>query len=504
MRTATTITALLTTGIMGAAVGDAGVDFRTDAWLSSRPVLNGQGEEIAKVSDMILDRGEGRITHLVVTTGRILGMGGRDVAIPFGAFTWNANADSLVVDATLEELKTFPEFSASTWAAMLESDDAKSDLRRNLASDTGAAGDPYAGSLQSAESVEVKGVVKSVERTQSSTFGDQTVLTIRTDDGQSRTVSIGPSWYVSGGDFVPMRGDTVEIKARQLPRDPNRMAVAYELQSGDRHLRLRDRDGAPAWSLPVIPLEGRQYQSPYWRYMLGSSLRGSKVSCRGETCGKVENAIVERRSGDIAFLSIDPDKAFLGIGDTSRLIPWSVVSVAHNGMLRIDASKEMVLASKPTPSNLSELSSDVSSSVYSAYEVREPRFRPVTPRTPRGVVAGDAWSARGAIIAAVEKDSVRTISGKVKSESEVTLDQDVPPARAIVVEGSQGEETVLLGPSSYMSKQSAVCKPGELVTIEVIRTRINGQSHWLARSFEVDGTRVELLDRSGRPTWDRR
>lgn len=502
MRTSTTLAVLVTAGLVGTAIGDSGVDFRTAKWLGDRSVINGKGDSIATASDMILDRGEGRVTHLIVKTGTTLGLGGRAIAIPYAAFNWNPTAESLVLNSTEEELKTFPEFTATEWTEMMEAAESKGNLRRSLATDPAAVSDPYSGSLDDAEVVRIRGVVRSVSRERTSSFGEQTLVTVETGEGPPRTVALGPSWYVAGGSYVPMRGDEVVINARELPRDPSRLAVATDIRSDDRELRLRDKAGAPAWSVKSIPVGERKYESPYWRYMLASSLRGSGVSCRGENCGVVENVIVERHSGDIAFLSIDPDAAILGIGDTSRLIPWSVVSVSHDGKIRIDASKEMVLASQPTPSELNELTGRLSESVYSAYGVSPPRFHAVTPTQPSGVATGDAWGRRGAIITGIERDSTRTLTGKVRRASELALASGIPPARSIAIDAGGTEEVVLLGPDWYMSKQALTCQPGDIVTAEVSKTRVNGKTYWIARSFEVNGTRVQVLDASNRPAWD--
>ncbi len=57
--------------------GATALDFRSCHWLTDRKVVNSNGEEIASVSDLIVDRGSGRIEYVVIKTGSTFGMGGR-------------------------------------------------------------------------------------------------------------------------------------------------------------------------------------------------------------------------------------------------------------------------------------------------------------------------------------------------------------------------------------------------------------------------------------------
>lgn len=371
------------TGDRRAGANDANrpLKFKTSKWLSSRDVVNNAGDEIAETSDLIIDRGTGTVTYIVVKSGTTMGLGGREIAIPFGAFTCDAAHENLVLASTSDELKTYPEFSAKNWSAMMESKEAKSDLRRRLATEGSTASDPYGTSLADAQREKIEGTVKEVRRS-SGAYGEQTVVVVDTDKGQ-RTIALGPTWFVNGGNYVPMRGDKVVVNAMTLPRDPNHNAVALNLKSGDKDtLNFREGTGAARWTSDTLDYCGREYCAPYWRYMLGSSLVGADLDCRGTSCGEVESVLIESGSGRIAFLSIDPDEKFLGIGDTKRLIPWQVVSVAHDGKVRVDASKEMVLASQPTPKDLESFSaSGTSDEVYRAFQVERPQFPTVATRT---------------------------------------------------------------------------------------------------------------------------
>jgi sporulation protein YlmC with PRC-barrel domain len=483
------------------------VDFRSSRWLNDRKVVNDNDEEIANVADLILDRGSGRIEYMVIRTGTTFGMGGRAVAVPYGSFRWEAGGkDRFVLPSTIEQLKQSPEYTPESWKAMRESvKDDRNALHQKLATDAASINDPYAGGLDTAKSARISGRVRSVDRIRTSTFGEQLQITVETADGPARKIALGPSWYVNGSAAAPMRGDMVVVETLALPRDADQLLVGTKLRTGDRELRLRESDGTPVWSLKTIESGGHTYSAPYSRYLLLSNLPGTKVDCRGDECGKVQDVIIDRNSGEIGFLSIDPNQNFLGIGDTKRLIPWSVATVTLDGTMRIDASKEMVLASPETPADLSTLNTGTHAErVYKAFNVPTPRFEVFKSNSAVSSDAASAWLAGGSILSGIEKDSTKAISGEVIGFSEVKFEGGVQPARAMRVRSpvnAGGEELVLLGPVWYLDNQKPVCLAGDSIKVEVCRTTIDGRRYWIAKSTDCKGTRIVLLDGNNAPAW---
>ncbi len=480
------------------------VDFRSSAWLSERKVVNNNAEEIANVSDLIMDRGSGRIEYVVIKTGTTFGLGGRAVAIPYGSFRWETGGkDRFVLASTAEQLKQFPEYTPENWKALKESaKDDKNALHQRLAMD--AAKDPYAGSLDTAKTARVKGEIKTVERVRT-TFGEQVLITVQASDGSAKKIALGPSWYINGSSAAPMRGDNVVVETLALPRDPDQLLAGTEFRNGDRELHLRDSDGSPAWGLKTVETGGHSYSTPYSRYLLLSNLPGMKIDCRGSECGKVQDIILDRNSGEIGFLSIDPNQNFLGISDTKRLLPWSIATVALDGTMRIDASKEMVLASPETPSDLATLNTGTHAErVYKAFNVPAPRFDAAKPVSMVMPDASNAWSAHGPIIGGIEADSGKVISGKVIEVSDVKFEDGVQPARAVKVQmtgDGAGEELVLLGPVWYMENQKPCCQTGDSVKLDARRTTIGGKRYWIAKSIDCKDVRAVLLDASNTPAW---
>ncbi len=488
-------------------VAASAVDFQSSKVLIDRTVVNNNGEEIAKVSDLILDRGAGRIEYVVIKTGTTFGLGGRAVAIPYGSFRWELGGkDRFVLASTAEQLKQYPEYTPDDWKALKDaSTDDKNALRHRLAADAQASSDPYAGNLNPASKTHISGEIMSVERVRTSTFGEQIEITVKTTDGATKRVALGPSWYVNGASAAPMRGDKVEVDTLALPRDPNELVAGTHLKTAGHELHLRDSDGTPAWALKSVVADGQTYSTPFSRYLLLSHLPGMKVDCRGNECGKVYDVIIDRQSGEIGFLSIDPNQNFLGISDTKRLIPWSVATVTYDGIVRIDASKEMVLASPETPSDLALLNSGTQAErVYKAFGVPAPKF--TAPHAASSVTPSSegAWNARGPVVTAMEANSATTFEGKVVDISDVKFGKDVTPARAMKIKmpGDGGaEEVILLGPVSYMANQKTFCQAGDAVKVNACRTMIDGRKYWIARSIDCKDGRVVMIDGNNAPVW---
>lgn len=483
------------------------VDFRSAHWLSDRKVVNDNGEEIAAVSDLILERGAGRIAFMVVKTGTTLGMGGRAVALPYSSFRWDAaDGGRFVLASTPEQLKLAPEFTADSWKEMKDPKKGdKNALHARLASDTASIGDPYTGGLDAANRTRVEGEVTSVERTQTSNFGEQIEISVLASDGAVRRVALGPSWYVNGSPAAPMRGDKVVVETFNLPRDPAKLLVGSDLRCGDRQLALRDTSGAPAWTLASIDSGGRAYSSSHSRHLLLSELPGARIDCRGAELGKVHEIIMDRASGVIGFLSVDPNQNFLGIADTKRLVPWSVAAVGLDGSLRLDASKDMILASPETPKDPTTLNAGgVAERTYKAFGVPVPRFSHAAPAPADQTALANAWTSRGLVVAGIEPDTDKTITGTVVDMTEVAFEKGVPAARAVKVRvrpGDAGEETVLLGPAWYMNNQKLPMKAGDTITLVACRTTIDGHRHWLARSIDGKDARLVLIDGAKAPVW---
>lgn len=81
-------------------------------------VYNAQNEKLGKVDDLIVDWSAGRIRYAVLSSGGILGVGDKLVAVPASSFSYVAGEKKLLLDADKQSLKEAPQFSKSEWPDM--------------------------------------------------------------------------------------------------------------------------------------------------------------------------------------------------------------------------------------------------------------------------------------------------------------------------------------------------------------------------------------------------
>ncbi|MGF6266777.1 PRC-barrel domain-containing protein [Paraburkholderia youngii] len=107
--------------IAGGGVGDGpGPEVMAAATLDGNKVLSSDGQDLGKISDIMLDVRSGRIAYAVLTEGAILGIGGTLHAIPWRALTLDTDRKCFQLDATAEQVKSSPGFDKDHWPAMAD------------------------------------------------------------------------------------------------------------------------------------------------------------------------------------------------------------------------------------------------------------------------------------------------------------------------------------------------------------------------------------------------
>ncbi len=87
-----------------------------DEWRAAnyigKPIVNSAGEKIGDVSDLLFDR-TGKISTVVVGVGGFLGLGAKQVGLPFEAVTYaDKNGDrQIMVPLTKEALQSAPDYT---------------------------------------------------------------------------------------------------------------------------------------------------------------------------------------------------------------------------------------------------------------------------------------------------------------------------------------------------------------------------------------------------------
>jgi len=484
------------------------VDYRSIRWLRKRDVFDDNGNKLATVTDFVLDRGTGVIDFAVLRVG-MDGVGvrlaGRHVSVPFASLRWDDRNDRFLMATTPERLGQMPIFDEEDWDEGVPVAETAPPAAETGPAEEAEPDDPYFVGLAGAKPITVEGTVTGVDRVRLRQVSDRVVATVEGDDGVVRHVTLGPTWFVNASSAAPMRGDRVKLEALELPRDPGHLAVGTRIVKGSAELRLRDAEGRPAWALRRHRLGApEQRVGPAW-HVLASSLIDRPLACRGKDCGELDDLVVERISGTVAFVSVDPNENFFGIADVKRLMPWSVALVRPKGEISLDASREMVLASPRTPGEAPSLNAGPTvERVWNLYEITRPEFRarPAEPVVAVGSI--DSWAAGGNILGAMDPKSEQAISGTVVRFIDVTFANGTAKARAVVVKRGDGDVTVLLGPITYLEHQTLPFEIGDAVSVRACKTVIDGTSHWIARQVDAKDSRVTLIDESRVPSWDPR
>jgi len=67
-------------------------------------------------------------------------------------------------------------------------------------------------------------------------------------DSEEIPVHLGPAWYVENQDVDLEPGDTIRVVGSRITLEGKPAIIATEIRKGKEVLKLRDKDGFPAWS----------------------------------------------------------------------------------------------------------------------------------------------------------------------------------------------------------------------------------------------------------------
>ena len=73
-------------------------------------VKNPQGQELGEVEELVLDAQNGKIKNVVISTGGVLGIGAKRVAVPWDQVNPAIDELAFIVGMTKEELQQAPNW----------------------------------------------------------------------------------------------------------------------------------------------------------------------------------------------------------------------------------------------------------------------------------------------------------------------------------------------------------------------------------------------------------
>ena len=96
----------------------AGPEVMAAETLTGDPVTNAKGEDLGKVTEIMIDVRRGRVAYAVLSTGGFLGIGDKLFAIPWSALTLDADRRCFILDVERKRLESAPGFDKDHWPSM--------------------------------------------------------------------------------------------------------------------------------------------------------------------------------------------------------------------------------------------------------------------------------------------------------------------------------------------------------------------------------------------------
>jgi sporulation protein YlmC with PRC-barrel domain len=232
------------------AMALSGVLLSTETILGSQ-VRDPQGEEIGAIEHLMINPQTGLVMYAVVSVGGFLGMGEKNLIVPWRALAVTRDGQSVVLNASKQLLKEASEYEKGKESELAE---------RSGSSDTSYGGPGQSGSsgsttTQSAPAYDPKkeqtitGKVTSV-KTGVTTEGIPSGLQmlVQTDASEPTRVYVGPEWYIEHQGVEIRDHDDVQVTGALATVAGQPLLLAREVALGGQTLTLRDSNGKPVWS----------------------------------------------------------------------------------------------------------------------------------------------------------------------------------------------------------------------------------------------------------------
>lgn len=232
-----------------------------------KQVVNDNNESLGRIKDLVFDASQCRVLYAILTDGGVLNLGETFTPVPYSALTATGDKEYFILDATMASLapisfqeSAWPDLGNRQWAqrvhtqfkqdsywAMNRDDDAQS---RNVDKSWRQDSD-YNKHYNTQRPKTIMGTVTSISEfspEDGAAMGRQ--IMVRTEDGKTSTVHLGPSSYMKLQDstFAIKEGDEVTITGSACRFNDKDILMASQIRNDDgKTLDLRDRAGQPKW-----------------------------------------------------------------------------------------------------------------------------------------------------------------------------------------------------------------------------------------------------------------
>lgn len=215
-----------------------GVLLSTETLLGT-DVKSAQGEEVGEIRQLMIDPRSGRVLYAVIGMGGFLGLGEKDILVPWSAMDVARDGSALVLNVSRQLLQQAPEYKSGQSTEPLNAQGSG-----GWGSET-----PYGRLYDPAKEQTVRGQVTSIGTAapmQGMTPGTQ--IQVQTEDGKTTQVQLGPEWYLERQDGMPQANTRVQITGSLVEVEGQPVLLAREVQFDGQSLTLRDAQGRPMWS----------------------------------------------------------------------------------------------------------------------------------------------------------------------------------------------------------------------------------------------------------------
>lgn len=80
-------------------------------WITGTNVMSPDGQAVGRINDLIVDGGTGQMIAAIIGVGGFLGVGEKQIAVPWDQLTVNYDASQITTDLTREEADAAPPYA---------------------------------------------------------------------------------------------------------------------------------------------------------------------------------------------------------------------------------------------------------------------------------------------------------------------------------------------------------------------------------------------------------
>ncbi|MHB8907549.1 MAG: PRC-barrel domain-containing protein [Syntrophales bacterium] len=233
-------------------------------------VINGKGETLGKIENLVIDIDTGRILYAVLESGGFLGLGEKLFPVPWeslaalpaeGVFFLNQSKEQMVKAPSFDK-NNLPDLTDMHWGEDVFKHYGVPGYVNRGTLNYGyayrgyypmlrgpAIQDRYKKIFDTKTVRTISGQVIKVDHVPDPGYGMELRLTVYIGKKEILPVYLGPAFYIEGSGQAKYfkMGDKVTVTGSQVTASDETFLIATTVKQGDSLLRLRDANGNPEW-----------------------------------------------------------------------------------------------------------------------------------------------------------------------------------------------------------------------------------------------------------------